>query len=269
MSWLYSQALVEEYSAANCLDGEPCAQLNVMPTPQPFWRNDKTMEHSQLSRFGLTCAVLTAAHGAALLTWFLAGFHVRTSQSQEKAQESTGRARAFGERCLGLFAKFDRDLSLWRTPQRSLVEGLDVYSETWPYWGLMLNGECWEQTTWAHLTAETDYGLLPTPTTMDDGGRFNRSPTPGAKKRPTLGAMARYNLWPTPTVHGNTNAPKAGTKRGTGLQTAAGGPLNPAWVEWLMGWPLGWTELRPLEMDRFHNAPLRLSDCLTDGVLKA
>lgn len=32
----------------------------------------------------------------------------------------------------------------------------------------------------------------------------------------------------------------------------AGGQLNPTWVEWLMGWPLEWTALKPLEMDRFH-----------------
>jgi hypothetical protein len=30
------------------------------------------------------------------------------------------------------------------------------------------------------------------------------------------------------------------------------GTLNPMWVEWLMGWPLGWTDLKPLEMDRFQ-----------------
>ena len=28
--------------------------------------------------------------------------------------------------------------------------------------------------------------------------------------------------------------------------------LNPQWVEWLMGWPIGWTELKPLAMDRFR-----------------
>ncbi len=39
------------------------------------------------------------------------------------------------------------------------------------------------------------------------------------------------------------------------------GQLNPAWVEWLMGWPIGWTALAPLAMDRFqewqrqHSAP--------------
>ena len=33
---------------------------------------------------------------------------------------------------------------------------------------------------------------------------------------------------------------------------AKNGRLNPQWVEWLMGWPLGWTELQPLETGRFR-----------------
>lgn len=32
-----------------------------------------------------------------------------------------------------------------------------------------------------------------------------------------------------------------------------GGRLNPDWVEWLMGWPIGWTALRPLATDRFRS----------------
>jgi hypothetical protein len=31
------------------------------------------------------------------------------------------------------------------------------------------------------------------------------------------------------------------------------GQLNPAWVEWLMGWPIGWTGLKPLETDKYRN----------------
>ena len=38
----------------NCSDGEQFAQLNVMPTQAKFWRKDKMMEFSNLSRFGLT-----------------------------------------------------------------------------------------------------------------------------------------------------------------------------------------------------------------------
>ncbi|WKV98427.1 DNA cytosine methyltransferase [Pseudomonas sp. H22_DOA] len=32
-----------------------------------------------------------------------------------------------------------------------------------------------------------------------------------------------------------------------------GGHLNPEWAEWLMGWPIGWTDLRPLATDRFQS----------------
>nr|AGC71952.1 hypothetical protein [uncultured bacterium A1Q1_fos_25] len=31
-----------------------------------------------------------------------------------------------------------------------------------------------------------------------------------------------------------------------------GGTLNPKWVEWLMGWPLGWTDCAVLETDKFQ-----------------
>ncbi len=31
-----------------------------------------------------------------------------------------------------------------------------------------------------------------------------------------------------------------------------GGQLNPMWVEWLMGWPPGWTALDVLAMDKFR-----------------
>ena len=68
MSWLFSQALVAAYSAATSWDGASSAPLSVMPTLHRFSRNDRMIEPSHLSRFGLMCAVLTANRGAALLT---------------------------------------------------------------------------------------------------------------------------------------------------------------------------------------------------------
>jgi len=53
-----------------------------------------------------------------------------------------------------------------------------------------------------------------------------------------LGCAVR---WPTPTVKGNHNKAGLSSKAGDGLATAAGGCLNPAWVELLMGFPVGWT----------------------------
>jgi hypothetical protein len=63
--------------------------------------------------------------------------------------------------------------------------------------------------------------------------------------------------WTTPTAH---NAKEGGFpaeyERNTPtLAAQAGGSLNPTWVEWLMGWPLGWTDLRPLATDKSPCAP--------------
>ena len=33
---------------------------------------------------------------------------------------------------------------------------------------------------------------------------------------------------------------------GAAAQGTAGGSLNPNWVEWLMGYPIGWTDLEGL-----------------------
>ena len=45
-----------------------------------------------------------------------------------------------------------------------------------------------------------------------------------------------------------------------------GGSLNPMWVEWLMGWPIEWTDCAPLEMGKFRqwqrsHSELFASDC--------
>jgi hypothetical protein len=51
-------------------------------------------------------------------------------------------------------------------------------------------------------------------------------------------------MWPTPTTKANQGAPSM-MSRGVACrnlrEATAGGALNPTWVEWLMGFPLGWT----------------------------
>lgn len=79
MSWLFSQALVEAYSEATCLDGEPFAPSNGENTQQAYCSPDKMTEFSRLSRFGMTFKPLTEDHGKALLMSYLAAFHAKTS----------------------------------------------------------------------------------------------------------------------------------------------------------------------------------------------
>jgi len=52
-------------------------------------------------------------------------------------------------------------------------------------------------------------------------------------------------MWPTPTTQdaSNNGGPSQYERNSLPLNAAAGGALNPTWVEWLMGFPLGWTAL--------------------------
>ena len=317
MSWLFSQALVAEYSGDIFSGGGPCAQLNVMPTAQPFWRNDKPMDCSRFSRFGRTLRLLTEADGEALLTSFQAGFRAKTSVLRDLETASTELAADSGGSSRGSFAKYDPATCSWRTHQSSLLGGWDEFSETWPNWGSMRTGECWELPMSVRPILETESGLLPTPVTVDTGSMFNKSASEGAALRPTLGAMARFNLWPTPTCGGGGQTLPEGTtpqgmtpegrkqtvcleraviqvetrrwptptvamrkgssggaltrKSGKSREndrldyriegTAQNGRLNPNWVEWLMGWPIGWTALQPLETDRFQEWSQQHGEC--------
>jgi len=70
-------------------------------------------------------------------------------------------------------------------------------------------------------------------------GRDNRKPGAGL----SLATMAV--LYPTPTVQdaSNNGGPSQYERNSLPLNAVAGGALNPTWVEWLMGFPLGWTAL--------------------------
>jgi hypothetical protein len=82
MSWLFSQALVEEYSEASSLDGAQSAQSSGSHTQQAYCAPDKMTAFSRLSPSGMMFKPLTATHGQALLMSYLEAFRAKTSQSR-------------------------------------------------------------------------------------------------------------------------------------------------------------------------------------------
>ena len=250
MSWLYSQALVEEYLAANCLDGEQSAPLSGSHTQQAYCAPDKMTAFSRLSRFGMTYKPLMEHHGEALLKSYLAAFHAKIFQQPEKVQELMENVPECGEKWRGSFVKYDPDSSLWRTHQCSLLGDLDEFLETWPQWGLMRDGECWEQRTLERLTRGTESGLLPTPNAFPCGP--SKDYNPKAKSQSGRNLQSFVAKFPSPVSSDTSHRKNKYAQGGTALSTKIGGQLNPTWVEWLMGWPLGWTDLKPLEMDKSH-----------------
>jgi DNA (cytosine-5)-methyltransferase 1 len=303
-------------------------------------------EFSKLSRFGMTYKPLTDILGEGLSMSLVVDFHVKTFQPPGREPELMESEVACGEKWHASFTKYDPNTCSWKTHQCSLLGDLDEFLETWPAWGLMRDGECWEQRTLEQNIRGTGFGLSPdgkatfhTPNTTGlDGGSNSRKalhkrqmvptptssmmpcegtvrimrkawesgeftleeasaiagrdvrksqgkvpamdkfPTPQAtdyRDKPTSaswkakGAM-NYSLanpeiqakWPTPKCSDSRHAisrhitdPEGMWKGNLGevvmstLEPTTG-RLNPTWVEWLMGWPLEWTDLKPLEMDK-------------------
>jgi hypothetical protein len=261
MSWLFSQALVGEYLVENFSDGEQSAPLNGSHTQQAYCAPDKMTAFSRLSRFGMTYKPLTADRGKELLTLYLEDSRARTSPQPEKAQGLMENDQECGVKWRGSFTKYDPDMRLWKTHQCSLLGDLEPFSETWPQWGLMRDGECWEQRMLEQTIRGTESGLLlPTPDTVNRDNKkvlFDKN-APSQSGR-ILATYAR--TWPTPRSCSAMAAtltdkgqrfPNLETVMAHTDQATIGGQLNPMWVEWLMGWPLGWTDLKPLETDKSH-----------------
>lgn len=271
MSFIFSRAWVAASSQDNCSDIDASAQSSESLTPKPCLWLDKTTEPSRLSRFGMTFAHFEANRGEELLTSWLAGFPAKTLAQPELAKESTASEADSGRKWLGSFAKFDRDSSSWKTAQCSLLGDSDEFLETWPRWGSMRNGESFLRPIPALPICASASGFWQTPV-ADDAmertiGKWN------SRGDPKLSAEAK--LWPTPCAQPANGTParflerkREWVARGStmgitlsDLQLAAvasergmegRGQLNPEWVEWLMGWPIGHTALEPLATAKYQ-----------------
>jgi hypothetical protein len=298
MSWLFSQALVEEYSGVTSSDGELSAPLSGNPTQLAYLPLDRMTAFSRLSRFGMTFKPLTESLGRDVLTSYLEDFPVRTFLPLDGALASKEPDRECGSTWQELLARYDPVTSLWKTPQCSLLGDYTEFSETWPRWGLMQDGVSYQRQTLVRPIKETESGSWPTPRSCSAMAATITPDSAWAENRfPNLETVVGRRLWPTPDAssRGPTKDynPKSKSQSGRTLQSfvakfptpqasdnrdrgnmsnpaiqrriAMGkqimlsqsvdqnsGQLNPTWVEWLMGWPLGWTDLKPLAMDKYQ-----------------
>ena len=89
--------------------------------------------------------------------------------------------------------------------------------------------------------------MLPTPTCNESTYQRDRN----GNTYPTLRGMANQGLLPTPTAtladHGGLMTPAKAREGGTLIEAlsarGAAGCLHPQYVEWMMGFPRGWTDL--------------------------
>lgn len=155
------------------------------------------------------------------LTLFAGASHANLGalQGSEEAQKMTVTS---GRSWLPLLKSYNLDGSLAKMCEALLTNhwASSVVYLTWKASGIKPRHLLFQLAPWMPNTDEIGSGLLHTPTaTANQMAPSMRERDPGS-------------WWPTlePTNANND------------------GQLNPQWVEWLMGFPEGWTDLKPSEM---------------------
>jgi hypothetical protein len=191
-----------------------------------------------------------------------AAFPAKTLATQEDAPVLPESAADYGLSSPDSFANYNRATFSWKTLQLCLDGEWEPYSETWPRSGMTRNGSAYQRPPLVRRIYAIESSLWPTPDASAanigeplDTWMAHRERVKAQKKNGngfgTPLAIA-VKLWSTPTAT-RRGAPADPTKKrpGGGGRTlardlaAAGdrGELNPPWVEWLMGFPPGWTDL--------------------------
>ena len=260
MSWHFSRALAEDYSQATGSDGEQFALLRSMTTPEAYCWRDKTTECLDLFQSGMMCEPSMQDIGEDLLTWFLEDSPARMSALPEQcgaAKESTEKQAGSGKSTCELSTNANLKRFSGRTPEtldhKDLIESFEIL----PKEGMYAGGELLELPTWAYRTPGNVYGFsLPTPTSRD--GKDTKGMALTRKDGKT-----RTDRLPMLLFSVVRESPGNSVVNMRGLEVRiAGSDYNPELPEWLMMWPIGWTELRPLEMVRYQQWQLSLTALL-------
>jgi len=222
----YLRALGAEFSAGNFSAGEQCAQWKLFPSAPDDLCSGKMKDTCHRSPYGTMFVPSTDALGAELLTWFLAGFPVRTSVPLAKEPESKPELdQDSGKSSSESLEMCDLASHSSRTHRALWTKDWTLYSMTLPSAGTMRNGQFWARETVAPVMSENASGFSqPTPVCYDAPGSSETRGMPGLVDW----AHQRYS------------------------REAKKSWLVPELLEQVMGWPIGWTGLAPLEMDRFQ-----------------
>ena len=271
------------FSLTSYLDTIRLERAKSNPTHEMFSSHDNETDICQPSLYGTTYAHSTEHPGEEQLMFFAEASPAKTSLRRVKEQELAESVRDYGKNMRDSLARCGLSLSLPKTHLCFALGDLELSSKTWPRWGIMLDGECSELGMSVRHIKETECGSWPTPTTMDklppkSAEALHREATvarPGRSRPANLRDCVhpeQMKNWPTPctrdykganTLEGLTRKdgksgmdqlPNAVAYGGTQTQQKA--QLNPSWVEWLMGWPIGFTDLKPLVTDKFRNVQL-------------
>jgi hypothetical protein len=178
--------------------------------------------------------------------------HLQVSEKETMTQD------IFGPSSEKPFASYNRTTQSWKMSEDISVSVSKKFSKTLPTSGMMRNGKLFQQALLVRHTNGKGSSLWPTPRAssamgediskiqerLKNGKPYKSKleeavalwPTP----RAAMGETRNHNVWLRPANKPQNLENKIAQRDPKSI----GGKVNPTWVEWLMGFPLGWTDLK-------------------------
>ena len=227
MSYTYLLEQGEE-SSAECFSDIPQFVLSRLSlTAEKSYSKDKETESCQSSQYGMMSAHSTEHRGEGWSMLSAGDFHAQTylpleptAGIMENNEDLMEKALDCGLKWKESLKRYNLDLCLLKTPRIFALKDYPESLKDLAAWGMTQGGVCLDVAHSARIIIESECLSLPTPTSHN--AKEGAYPAEFTRNTPTLAAQI-------------------------------GGKINPNWNEWRMGWPIRWTDLKPLEMDRFQS----------------
>ncbi len=230
MSWHYLQEQEEASWEENSLDGAPSVLLNLLNIPDVFYSQDKETEYSIDSQSGMMLEHSMGSRGKEKLISSQEDSPARISVQLEMEKDLMEKEVDCGQKCPESLAKYDPVTRSLKTAQCLLFEDSTECLQILPKWGMIQNGELYPLKILEPLIEDNEFGYC-------------------AENFPTPCCFDFTNIQ---KHRKGTNLKNGIGRHSTSLPQVLGGSVNPNWSEWLMGWPIGWTDLKPLGMDKYQ-----------------
>lgn len=211
----YLLELAEDSSLTSCSGIGPCVPSRSESIARPSCGNESRMVASHGSRSSRMCGLLTGDSGEDSSTFSTARSHV-----------SPSRVQLVGEGLPSTYGQNSAELSVSAAPATSWPKTSNESRSSVPPGNSTL------------MVITLPFAIYPQPTWV-----------------PHIEGSAGGSWLPTPTETANCDAPSMREQwpAHRRLQLWTGGLTTPKHIEFLMGWPLGWSDSAPLEMASFQS----------------
>lgn len=213
MSWLFSRVQVEDCLRLLSLVGKPCALSSLIGTADAFSCSDKMTD--SLDPFSRYGMTFVPLTVERGAGPLMLCLEASLAKRLAPLRQGTTQPMIFGRKCA---ESWQMSLPGTSSPRTSVAKQSMQRQTTSRRWVTKPERLNFRRQTWVATTFGVDVGFLHTPTTR---GNYC---APSMQKWPSCRA---YRL--------------------------VFGKVTPESHEYLMGWPIGWSELRPLEMGRFQS----------------